>query len=435
MASEEDKTIMMGGGGADGQLAADESEIKPPRSKLVCLDDTLLDPSQKGLEILLIDREVTLGRGQDNTNPIKYQKISRNHARIRPVSGKWVIEDLNSTNGVWVNETRTKEARMRPGDYVKIGVVPFQFGLERPTAVALPTGVSGGEDDGEGTLMFGSQAAANRMIEVEVEQQQAEPEKPTKRQDAPLAPTPSDTDSSPVKSRKRGKRLGLIFGLIVVVAIGGFMFLKPGGDTGEKELRAQTRAIKQFADDFEMTQGSPSIQEIKSQIQIIAGYALQAEQSAAKFPENEGFQNLRARILFLRIERKLRILIKQKRADEATSMVQSAIREAEELKKGWRGKKLRMVDDVLNMLALAETVTTIKRFRQRFHEPSRHVEKKPTKDEMQAVLKVQKAFVKQKKNPKINVTLSVQFPFFSKMVTGVDEEDLPALDQWREITR
>jgi DNA-binding winged helix-turn-helix (wHTH) protein len=56
--------------------------------------------------------------------------VSRRHARLRldAESGAAVIEDLGSTNGTFVNETRAEsQVPLRDGDLVHIGSVPLTF--------------------------------------------------------------------------------------------------------------------------------------------------------------------------------------------------------------------------------------------------------------------------------------------------------------------
>ncbi|MGI0015395.1 MAG: FHA domain-containing protein [Nitrososphaera sp.] len=92
--------------------------VQNPRAELVCLE--MLDEGFKGLRIPLVDTEQTIGRDPENSISIEYSKISRRHARIFPGRGVWEIEDLKSTNGVYVNEERITHAPLKHGDSVRI---------------------------------------------------------------------------------------------------------------------------------------------------------------------------------------------------------------------------------------------------------------------------------------------------------------------------
>lgn len=79
--------------------------------------DIELDP-QVGL--------VRLGRASDNDVPIANQRVSRYHAQVRQVESAWLVYDLDSTNGTFVDEQRVfpsqphalvPGARLRLGDH------------------------------------------------------------------------------------------------------------------------------------------------------------------------------------------------------------------------------------------------------------------------------------------------------------------------------
>jgi len=65
---------------------------------------------------------VIIGRSPDNEIYIKSKFISRHHAQLISDADGCVIEDLNSTNGIFINEEQIKKHRLRDGDVVSIGV-------------------------------------------------------------------------------------------------------------------------------------------------------------------------------------------------------------------------------------------------------------------------------------------------------------------------
>jgi general secretion pathway protein A len=65
---------------------------------------------------------VIIGRSPDNEIYIKSKFISRHHAQLISDDDGCVIEDLNSTNGIFMNEEQIKKHRLRDGDVVSIGV-------------------------------------------------------------------------------------------------------------------------------------------------------------------------------------------------------------------------------------------------------------------------------------------------------------------------
>ncbi len=64
---------------------------------------------------------VIIGRSLDNEIYIKSKFVSRHHAQIVSDEDGSVIEDLNSTNGLFVDERQVKKHRLEDGDIVSIG--------------------------------------------------------------------------------------------------------------------------------------------------------------------------------------------------------------------------------------------------------------------------------------------------------------------------
>lgn len=77
-------------------------------------------------------RVVTLGRALDNDVIVDDGSVSRHHARLVPRGDHWMIEDLDSAHGTFVNGHRTTSSLLRPGDRLQIGRVAAR--LEPPEA-------------------------------------------------------------------------------------------------------------------------------------------------------------------------------------------------------------------------------------------------------------------------------------------------------------
>jgi hypothetical protein len=75
-----------------------------------------------GMSIDLADQQITMGRANDATLVLNDDYASSYHARIFPQDGQWLVEDLGSTNGTYLD--RQKVIRPTP---VPIGV-PIRIG-------------------------------------------------------------------------------------------------------------------------------------------------------------------------------------------------------------------------------------------------------------------------------------------------------------------
>jgi hypothetical protein len=54
---------------------------------------------------------VRVGRGADNDLVLSNQRVSRYHAQLRWVESSWLVYDLGSTNGTWVDQQRVSPAQ------------------------------------------------------------------------------------------------------------------------------------------------------------------------------------------------------------------------------------------------------------------------------------------------------------------------------------
>ena len=80
--------------------------------------------------IPLIKSTINIGRKEDNDIVISDQRVSRLHAQIRLSQGNYVIFDLNSTSGTFINDQKINQHRLVTGDVISFGGVTFIFVLE-----------------------------------------------------------------------------------------------------------------------------------------------------------------------------------------------------------------------------------------------------------------------------------------------------------------
>ena len=77
----------------------------------------------------VLGRKTTVGRTPENDLQIDAKFISRHHAVILAGPAHAIIEDLNSTNGVMVNNRRITRQPLKDGDQVVIGKTSFRFAV------------------------------------------------------------------------------------------------------------------------------------------------------------------------------------------------------------------------------------------------------------------------------------------------------------------
>ena len=150
----------------------------------------------KGQRFELKKDRTTLGRGPNNDVVLDDGAISGQHCYIACRGNRYVLHDLNSTNGTLVNAQRATEAELQPRQVIQIGSQELMFDDEAAPAAATSSSI-------------------NPQVEVDA---------------TPVtASTPKSFSSvSPFGTRRqeRNKALWLtLIGLVGVLALGGLVYL------------------------------------------------------------------------------------------------------------------------------------------------------------------------------------------------------------------
>ena len=74
---------------------------------------------------------ITIGRHPDSDIFLDDITVSRRHAEIDQRAGRYIVRDVGSLNGTYVNRGRIDEATLAPGDELQIGRFKLQFAVER----------------------------------------------------------------------------------------------------------------------------------------------------------------------------------------------------------------------------------------------------------------------------------------------------------------
>ena len=98
------------------------------RSKVRGTRLVVVEGPLEGAEIPLEGAQITLGRAPDSTIVIDDDYASSRHARIYESEGAWVVEDLGSTNGTWIDRTRLTTPTVLPvGAPLRVGRTTLQI--------------------------------------------------------------------------------------------------------------------------------------------------------------------------------------------------------------------------------------------------------------------------------------------------------------------
>jgi pSer/pThr/pTyr-binding forkhead associated (FHA) protein len=155
----------MGGPGRRSQAAA-------PLGRLVVRTGEAM-----GTEFVLDRSESMIGRSPDSDVYINDKLVSRRHAKVTRSDADYVIEDLNSSNGTFVNGQRVMGSKpLRPRDTIQIGTTSLLFQMEAAGEAAPPPKAD------FGTMLVSSEAEevplTNETQAVMAEEPESQPAAP-----------------------------------------------------------------------------------------------------------------------------------------------------------------------------------------------------------------------------------------------------------------
>ena len=108
---------------------------------------TVLQGPDKGKRFELPDSEPQLIGRSSEAIELADQTISRRHAELTPDDGKWLINDLRSSNGTFVNGVRVTGRRLlQPGDQIRAGSTLFLYGQEVRTPLQQSVRLAGKDE-------------------------------------------------------------------------------------------------------------------------------------------------------------------------------------------------------------------------------------------------------------------------------------------------
>ena len=96
------------------------------------------------------DVAMSIGREAGNLVQLDDNEVSRRHAEVRRVGQAFVVGDLGSSNGTWLNDRRIERAELATGDRIQVGrtvLVYARDSADVPAAAAVDI-VAGAGDDG-----------------------------------------------------------------------------------------------------------------------------------------------------------------------------------------------------------------------------------------------------------------------------------------------
>jgi hypothetical protein len=105
----------------DIDLETDPRSNIPPKAFLIV----------GGSKIFTLEQDViNIGRKLDNHLVIDDPRVSRKHGQLRAVKGRYMLFDLKSSGGTYVNGERINQIALHPGDVISLAGVPIVYGQD-----------------------------------------------------------------------------------------------------------------------------------------------------------------------------------------------------------------------------------------------------------------------------------------------------------------
>jgi len=244
---------------------------------------TVLSGGRAGVSGIISGIQVAVGRHPDNhlqLDPDKDLDVSGRHAVFFKAGGRWVVRDLSSSNGTFVNghsapgDTTlddTDQVRLGGGPTLEVRLVPDSVPDRKPDPLAARPAAPG---------------ASPRPLRrtASTEQPAAQPPAPPK----PATPDPrrsSTTQRIKIEVGRQTRRLRILAGLLVVVLVAGVGYVAWDRQQQAAE-RARERAAAQARIDSIVAASDASIARLRGEMEGLVSALQQSQADVQQLQRN-----------------------------------------------------------------------------------------------------------------------------------------------------
>jgi two-component system cell cycle response regulator len=106
----------------------EEMQVQPAGDDCLVVIHTAVQ-TELGRRYVLSEALTTIGRGSNNHIVVSSDAVSRQHAQLEHRGSDFLVSDLNSTNGTFINNERqrTRDSRLNGGDLLRVGDTVFKY--------------------------------------------------------------------------------------------------------------------------------------------------------------------------------------------------------------------------------------------------------------------------------------------------------------------
>lgn len=115
----------------DNAEKAEEDEAAPPESEKIVHKARVSFTGQNNSDVKFVEfsKSATIGRRNTNDLIISDKAVSGNHCELTFADGKVYIEDMNSTNGTFIDGERISRKELKSGDVIILGKMSFKVNI------------------------------------------------------------------------------------------------------------------------------------------------------------------------------------------------------------------------------------------------------------------------------------------------------------------
>ncbi len=103
-------------------IGTPQAEAIIPNNAFLIVNGVKLYPLEKAV--------INIGRHPDNQIVINDARVSRQHAQLRAINGRYILFDLSSNAGTYVNNQLVHQAILSPGDVISLAGIPLVYGQD-----------------------------------------------------------------------------------------------------------------------------------------------------------------------------------------------------------------------------------------------------------------------------------------------------------------
>lgn len=403
-----------------------------PAARLVCLD-TMLDESLNELDIRLGVQDETLGRGENNSIAIRYNKLSRNHAHIRFEGNKWIIEDLKSANGTYINEQKIVRSAMGQGDIVVIGQIPFRFEVINTAEGKQPPAAPEQDYVGDAGTMYAQHIGVIEQLagSIEDNDEQLEDLPPPPSNKSPKKTHEPAANHRASRQKKSGWMKYLVLLFLIGAGVGGYFFWKTETANNKVDDLAHRlgKNLQYFLERYEIENSRTPLKELDLELSDLRKISKHVQSAVSSNPEHGGLQKVQQKAIFLTFERQFLKLLRDDAFYDADKLIKDTRLALESI----IIKNPKERQNFSGLLDLADTTIRFRRFSDQYPEPSPTANKTPDDFDLRKMLEVKTQFIDRKKENYL--LLSVTYTRLYQMLEKTEEKDIRLLNRWQDIIK